>query len=298
MRRHWHAVLSALVAASLAGTARGAEGPRLRPVTAVYEDSKGVALRSPEGVACNGESLVVADSGNGRVAVFEVAGDLLASRQTFALPELPYPVRVAFRSDGGLLVLDGRARRIARVSARGAFEGWLDIEGPGGVTPRSVKVGPDGRVYVLDARSARVLVLDAGGHLARQVPLPKEVRFPADLAVTSRGELIVVDGVGGLVLAASEGAASATVLATLPRDDVELAHSIAVDAGGRLFVVDRGAGRIAVFGGDGAPRGAQLGMGWGQGQLRYPGAVCIDPRSLVYVADRENNRVQVYSIVN
>ncbi|HKQ61020.1 MAG TPA: hypothetical protein VJS92_07000, partial [Candidatus Polarisedimenticolaceae bacterium] len=60
--------------------------------------------------------------------------------------------------------------------------------------------------------------------------------------------------------------------------------------------VDRGGDRLAIYGADGSPRGTQLESGWGAGQLRYPGGICIDARGYVYVADRENDRVQVLQV--
>lgn len=36
-------------------------------------------------------------------------------------------------------------------------------------------------------------------------------------------------------------------------------------------------------------------FGIGDGQLNYPNDVCIDSGGRLYIADRENNRVQVWS---
>jgi streptogramin lyase len=284
-----------LVTALAAGAAARAESVRLRILTQIYQDAQGTGLERPEGVACNGKSLAIADTGNGRVALFDLENEMLVSRTALTLPELPRPIRVAFRPDGGLLVLDGRARRIGRVAPAGGFEGWLEPEAPGGFTPRAVAAGADGTSYILDARAFRVLVADGAGTWVRQIALPATARSPADLTVAGDGEVWVVDGIAAALYRAGAADEAATKVADLPRERIELAHAIAADASGRLYVVDRSGGRIAILGRDGAILDVLLAQGWGQGELNYPGALCLDSAGFLFVADRENDRVQVFS---
>jgi DNA-binding beta-propeller fold protein YncE len=268
----------------------------LRAVTQIYEAAEATDLRFPEGVACNGTALAVADTGNSRIVLFDVRDGVVTAGATLTVPETPVPVRLAFRSGGGLLVLDGRSRRIGRVGAGGGFEGWIDPAVQGGMVPRSFHVAPDGKIWVLDAGTPRVLVLDAAGTLEREIALPASARSPADLAAGTGGEAWIVDGIASALYGVEAGAAAATPIAELPRERFDLAHAVALDASGRLFVVDRGAGRITVLGRDGSVQDVLLDGGWAAGELRYPGAICIDANGLVFVADRENHRVQIFSL--
>jgi hypothetical protein len=62
-------------------------------------------------------------------------------------------------------------------------------------------------------------------------------------------------------------------------------------------VVDQNGSGIVILGLDGSFRGRQLRMGWKDGFLRYPSQLCIDDRGNVFIADRGNNRVDVFTIV-
>src|SRR5262245_9184036 len=114
----------AALAALLAAAAALAEGVKLRPGPAVYVDSKNAGFSRPEGVACSATSLVVADTGNGRFALFDLADHRATPKSEFQAPEIPYPIRVRLDGHGGMLALDGRSRRIARLTVAGAFQGF------------------------------------------------------------------------------------------------------------------------------------------------------------------------------
>jgi hypothetical protein len=43
--------------------------------------------------------------------------------------------------------------------------------------------------------------------------------------------------------------------------------------------------------------GKQLGMGWKEGWLRYPSQMCITAAGELFIADRENNRVQEFMVI-
>jgi hypothetical protein len=45
----------------------GAEKRNIKWVASIYSDANGVGLKHPEGVACNDEHLIVADTGNSRL---------------------------------------------------------------------------------------------------------------------------------------------------------------------------------------------------------------------------------------
>ena len=48
---------------------------------------------------------------------------------------------------------------------------------------------------------------------------------------------------------------------------------------------------------DGSFLGRKLGMGWNDSQLFYPEGVTISDQGDVFIADRENNRVQQFLVV-
>jgi DNA-binding beta-propeller fold protein YncE len=289
-------VLAVLTGAALPGDpARAAEAVRLKPLSSAYVDAKGVGLRLPRGVAVSGSLVAVADSGNGRIVTYTVTADGLRPRSEVVVPELPFPIAVSLRASGEILVLDGRTRRIARLSAEGVFSGWLEpagVEGP--LAVRSLATGPGDSLYVLDVGGGRVLALDPGGRLLATLAIPKEARFFSDLTVDDKGDVYAVDSVGRRLWVARKGESGfAPLTAPLP-DEFEFPTSIAADGEGRLYVGDENGGGVVVFGRDGSFRGRQLAMGWKEGFLRYPSDLALGPGSTLLVAERGNHRVQVF----
>ena len=77
------------------------------PFFTTKHDGKGVGLREPEGVACGPAGLLaVADTGNGRIVLYDMKNDAVVPRADFAVPELPYPIRLQLNANGEILALD------------------------------------------------------------------------------------------------------------------------------------------------------------------------------------------------
>lgn len=290
------AVLAITVAAG--GVGFGAGPPKMKPVASGYLDAHGGGLKQPEGVAYDGKSLVVvADTGNARLVEYTFTGDGITVLAEIALPQLPYPIRVQVDPKGMIYALDGKSRRIVRISPSGEFKGYVEPrEADSSVTvaPRSFRIDRTGIMYVLDVLSARVLALDPDGKIIRAIDFPKEAGFFSDLAVDESGTLFLVDSVGRRVFSAPRDSAAISPLSPVLREEANFPTSIAADARGNLLVVDQNGGGIVVLGRDGAFRGRQLGMGWKEGLLRYPSQICVGADGNVFVADRGNNRVQVF----
>lgn len=284
-----------LVLPALAGLAAlAAEAVHLKPMGSAYVDAKGGGLRLPLAVAALGDLVAVADAGNGRILTYTLTGDGLSPRGEMLVQQVPFPIGVAVLPSKEILALDGKTRKIARLSADGAFSGWLEPAGvEGTVAARSLAAGGDA-IYVLDVAGARILVTEPGGNVRGTIALPREIGFASDLAVDGKGDVYVVDSVGHRLWVARKGEATLSPLTPVLPEDFEFPTAIAADDEGRLFVADRDGGGIVIFGRDGSFRGRQLGMGWKEGFLRYPADVCAAPGGLLLVAERGNNRVQVF----
>lgn len=287
-----------IVAALLPGIAPAAESVKLRPLAPIYVDTKGGGIRQPEGVGCAGGSLiVVADTGNARLLTYAVSGETVAPRGEYALPQLPYPVKVQMNSKGEFLALDGKSRRIVRVSPAGEFKGYVETGGVAGtVVARSFRIDRDDNMIILDVFGSRLIIANPEGKATREIPFPGSAAFFSDLAVDRKGDVFLIDSVGRKVFALKKDSREISVLTEGISEDVNFPTSIAVDARGRLFVGDQNGGGIVIFGADGSFRGRQLAMGWKEAFLRYPSDLCISGDGLLYIADRGNNRVQTFLI--
>lgn len=175
-------------------------------------------------------------------------------------PSLPLPTVAALRGDGRLL---------------GA--------------PARVAVDAEGRSYVTDPSSGRLVTRDIEGRLIRILDLG----HPLGLAVDAFGVVYVGDERAGSVQMFDSGG---HFLRALGRGDGEfvLPGHIAVDPGlGVVYVADSGADDVKAFR-DGTLVARFGGTGSAAGQLSFPTGVYVSPAGEVFVADQNNDRVQVF----
>jgi len=272
---------------------------KIKPQAVEYQDEKGVALKNPEGVGCGSNgTIVVADTGNGRLVKFQLQGGVLSSGTEIRTPQIVYPVKLAMTPGNGILALDGRTRKIVQLAADGIFQGYLEVKGIQGsnsIVPKGVAADNSGQVYLLDASGLRVLVLDKDGVLKRTVPIPPEAGFISDIAVDARGTIFALDSIGFRVYKATSDKDTFVAIASNLNASLEFSSNITIDPRGSIFLVDQDGGAIVVLGPDGSFQGRQLSLGWKQGALYYPSQICVSDNSMA-VADRNNNRIQVFSL--
>jgi streptogramin lyase len=285
-----------LALAALAAAPTIARPGNLRHEHSIYQDDKEGQLKLPEGVACSDKgAVVVADTGNGRLLLYTYREGKLSGGTAVKLAEAAYPVRVQIDGKGNVLVLDRKSRRIVRVDTAGKFAGaveWRNVVGS--VVPAAFKVDSSDTLYVLDVAARRVVVAEPGGKVTREIPLPRGDAEFTDVAVDPSGRILAVDSVGSRVWAAEKGAKEFKALGESLKDRVSFPTYLAVDQG-KMYLVDQNGNGIAVLGSDGGFLGRELEMGWMNGRVYYPAQMCVNADGLAFIADRNNNRVQVFS---
>ena len=176
-------------------------------------------------------------------------------------PSLAMPVVTALRSDARLLAAPAR----------------LAVDG-------------EGRRYVTDPLGGRLLVRDNKGRLVRVL---EGLGRPLGVAVDAFGVVYVGDELTGSVSLFDAGG---LFLRKLGSGDGEfrLPGHMAVDPGtGVLYVADGGADEVKAY------RDGQLvarfgGSGSAVGQFSFPTGIHVSPAGEVFVADQNNDRVQVF----
>lgn len=298
MNRRTLAPLLALALLAAPGAGRAAAAAGLRHEKTVYADARDAALKLPEGVGCDDKgAFVVADTGNGRLLLFKFQDGAVSGGTEVKLPQLPYPTRVQVGPQGDVYVLDRKQKKIVKLDAAGAFAGFVEPSGASGagtVVPSSFKVDGTGKLALLDVAGRRVLVLDPAGKVLREAPLPKDGFF-TDVAVDPDGRVLALDGVNAAVFALPKDKAEFQPLGVGLKDKMSFPVDLEVWKG-KLFLVDQNGHGIAVLGLDGTYVGRELAMGWSEGALYYPSQLCIDAGGDAFLADRNNSRVQVFSI--
>jgi DNA-binding beta-propeller fold protein YncE len=279
----------------------GAETAKLRYLQSIYFDEKGGGLKQPEGVACNEKSLlVVGDTGNDRLVRYTLEEKSLKLGSEIKISQLSNPIRIQINSKGEIFALDGKKRRILRLSPEGAFKVYVDAEGvpsPSTFVPRSFKIDGDNNIYILDIFTGRVLVLNPEGKYQKQIPFPKDFGFFSDLSVDSKGTLLLIDCLKALVFSARKDSDSFTPLTKSLREYLDFPTSLTTDNRGTIYIVDENGSGIVILGQDGSYLGRQLSMGWNEGLLNFPSQMSISDKGEVFIADRGNSRVQIFTLV-
>jgi sugar lactone lactonase YvrE len=264
----------------------------------LYVDGEEKPLKAPEGVACTDAGhVVVADTGNKRLLLYTFANGRLGPGKEVKLDQLTAPQRVQIDAKGDVYAFDLKTRKVVRVNANGSYGGTIlvkGIENASEVVPSSFKLDAAGNVYLLDGAARRVLALDPSGTVTRQVQLPPDAGVVTDIAVGVGGVLYAVDAVKAVVWTAEKDASAFKPLSQSLKDRMSFPSYLAASRG-RLFVVDQNGNGIVVLGADGSYQGRQLSIGWGEGLVYYPGQLCMTEGGVAYLADRYNNRVQVFT---
>lgn len=292
--------LSLALAAGVPGLSRAAGPARgLAHQKSIYADVGDTALRVPEGVACDESgAIVVADTGNARLVTYTWKEGVLDGGIAVKIPQLQYPTRVQIDAKGNVYVLERRTRRILRLDVKGEYAGFVEPKGAttSPVIVSAFRVDAADNLHVLDVAAGRVLTVAADGKVGRELPLPKGALGITDLAVDSTGRLYVVDAVTATVFSADAGAKEFTPLSKSLKEMISFPTYVAPDNRGRLYVVDMHGNAVVKLGVDGSFQGRELAMGWADGALYYPGQLCVTAAGDVVIADRNNNRVQIFAL--
>lgn len=216
------------------------------------------------------------------------------------------PVYLTVAPDRTLYVGDRLAGAVYRFAADGSY---LDRFQPQDAalefSPLGVAVAADGAVYVADVKSDvpaehRILHFDAAGKLVATLGAG-ELNYPNQLHLDAEGHLYATDSSNGrLVVFAPDGTRTTLIARGVGAGDLGLPRGLGVDDRGRIFVVDttdhmvrmylRGASAV-----DHPEFAGALGdAGIDDGQFQFPNGLDVDARSRIYIADRQNNRVQVW----
>jgi DNA-binding beta-propeller fold protein YncE len=231
------------------------------------------------------------------------------------------PSGLAFTSDGKIIVADDFNHRIQIYNSDGTLQQCFGEKGsaPGQFCyPKGIALDDENRIYVADCWNHRIQVFDGEGKFIRSFGSCGdelgEMNEPYHLLLDSSGKLIVVErcnhrlqfftkqgvslgrmGSRGTELEEKLGKLFQTPPHLLPPPLFEFPSSIAVDSIGNYYISDSGNHRIVKF----DPQWNRLtsfgGYGSGPGQFEYAMWLSIDSNDLLYVADLNNNRIQIVS---
>jgi DNA-binding beta-propeller fold protein YncE len=205
-----------------------------------------IGLVSPQAVAVDGRNrYFLVDAETHAVFVLNEAGKAPSKWGEFGAGDGQFntPLGIALDAEANLLVADSGNNRIKKCAPDGRFLGAWAVDG----APRAVTVGPGGKVYVLAGR--RILRFSPEGALEATLAAEAGFEDPRGLAVDGAGFLYVTDAARSSVTKLDENGAVISTWGSPGSGPGQLAapSGVAVDAQGRVVVVERDNNRLQVF---------------------------------------------------
>lgn len=168
--------------------------------------------------------------------------------------------------------------------------------------PSAVAMGDDGLIYVLQRgeKSDPVLVLNREGKIVRSWGKGL-YKIPHSIRIDAQGNVWTVDSGSSMVLKFTPGGEKLMEISVgeqpAGRGSTNGTTDIAFGPQGRLFIADGyGNSRVLEYTSKGE-RVRQWGsQGTGPGQFQQPHGIAVDTAGIVYVADRNNARVQRFNL--
>jgi tripartite motif-containing protein 71 len=263
----------------------------------------------PRGVAANASEVLVTDDDNHRIEKFGPEGTFQSAVGSGGTGpgQFGFPYGVSLDAAGDAYVADDINHRIVKLTpSLGFVTAWGGFGSkPGQLAfPRGLAADPAGDTYVADTANDRIEVYDPNGNYLRTLGIsargPGMLTGPDGLGTDPAGGLLVSDTIDNHILLFAPGTlAYASTWTTAGGHTTFFGNpaGIGVDPHGSVYVADPGYERIDRLWGDGTYL-SELGgpADHGGAQLSGAGSVVVSPANgQIYVADRNHNRVVIYS---
>ena len=271
----------------------GATDHFLRPARVFYE---------PEA-----DEIFVSDEGQNRLVIFSSEG---AYKFEFSLSgHVGSVIDFAVSPAGYIYVLGSTQQGAALLTFDfdGLFIGdfCADPTVLSGLSPTSITVGHDGRLYLLDAGAPQIIRMTAAGEVETRFPIDAEFHLDKEgtdlvlgtLSATDDGVLVPLASYGMVYRYTADGR-KVTSYGQKGTTTGELGFpvSASVAPNGMVSVLDKQRFAILCYAPEGTCVGEFGGKGSGPGWFYYPSYLTFDGADRLFISQVFNNRVQVCRI--
>ncbi len=274
---------------SLCGQARAADQVPWKLAFSLSDQSAGDALPTALYVDGDKKRYYMVDSKGGRLLSFDDQGVFL---QVFSPEEgLDKPFDMVRLSEAVLLIAEKGKNSLTRIDfARQATSRVAVRDGGRQLVVDRLEMAGD-RLYLLDRASGQICRLSESFNIEQRFPLPQGSGGIVDFKIVGEQIWALGQQEKWLYVYLDNGRITKRLdISAL----VKFPVSLAVDAGGLIYVLDRHAGEIVVLDRQAKLKQRFLGKGHGPRQLYYPMEIRFDPWGRLCVVDEGNSRVQVF----
>ena len=241
------------------------------------KEETGEELSPPSGFCLTQEgNILLADDFNHRIQVYDQQFNLLTSfsEKGKEIGQLQYPKGIAVDKEGNIFVADSWNHRIQKFDSKGnplqSFGSCGDDKGELN-EPYDILIDSSGTLIVVERYNHRIQLFDRDG---------KSLGWVGQRGTTLEEKLADL---------------YETSLNLIAPPLFEFPTSIAQDSCGNFFITDSGNHRIRKFNSQWQEILAFGEPGTEPGQFQYPLCVSIAPNDLLYIADLNNNRIQIFT---
>ena len=274
----------------------------VKPVLSFGKQGSGEGMfKFPEGVAVSdGDEIVVADSSNHRVQVFDSNGTFLRSfgREGKNAGEFKYPIGVAVNKDRNIFVAENGNHKVQIFSWEGRHLG--SFGGKGRLDsqlsyPWGLSLDSTGNVIVADSHNSLIKIFTPDGTFVKKIGREGSFSFP--IHCVQCGEYFIVsDSDEHCIKVFNREGHFQYKFGKQGHRDGEFNHPrfLSVTQSKHLLVCDEDNHRIQVFDVDGTFVGKFGTYCSKLGEFNHPISVAILGNDQIVVSDYNNNRIQIF----
>ena len=256
----------------------------------------------------------VTAGGDGKIYVIDKSGVLLFDDDTkiisrfanMGLDAVTDPRGITLSEDGSVYIIDGIRKTLRVYSSDNLFLtqiGAGDFVEPSGVVLDEI----NGWIYVSDKSANSVKKFSLAGVFISEIVSgapgsPDELNRPGQMAVNSRGELLVLHlGVKAVNVYSSSGAylfsfGEGFSGTTSGPFSLNSPKGVAIDSEDNVYITDARLDKLQIYSPAGKIRMMLLGTGSLPGKFSLPTMISIDSADRLYIAEYGGERIQMFQI--
>nr|XP_039272513.1 RING finger protein nhl-1-like [Styela clava] len=260
----------------------------------------------PRGIAATPDgNIVVADSSNHRIQIFDLSGTSIHTFGSYGtgFGEFDCLAGVTVTSQGWIITSDRYNHRVQIFDSQGRFIRMFGEEGSGEGElsyPWGIATDSMGFVYVCDKDNHRIQVFTLDGTFIRKFGRvgSQDTQFdsPQYLSITQDSKVVVGDSGNHRIQVFDKYGRFLYKFGSEGTSDGQFKYprGVATDQHGNIIVGDSGNNRIQIFRNDGSFLSSFGSWGSEPGQMKGLEGVAILRNGDIAVSDRENHRIQIF----